>query len=104
MLGEPRVYTLRLDREHATTWFGEGTSLPYQVDDLRWGRTRAARGLGTNGARDHRHDGVYSDAADGIGAGDDTSVHGRVCIDRNGSCGGDIMAAVVNTSTTIINY
>ena len=36
MLGEPRVYTLRLDREHATTWFGEGTSLTCQVDDLRW--------------------------------------------------------------------
>ena len=35
MLGEPGVYTLRLYREHATTWFGEGTSLTWQVDDLR---------------------------------------------------------------------
>ena len=35
MLGEPRVYTLRLDREHATTWLGERTSLTWQVDDLR---------------------------------------------------------------------
>ena len=39
MLGESRVQnsnTLRLDREHATTWFGGGTSLTCQVDDLRW--------------------------------------------------------------------